>query len=246
MRAASLALFCALGCAGAQAAQPATAGAPKADVTASVATVSGPTDPLACCGGAYSVLFEDELVRVLELRLSPGQRTAPHDHPALAGYALTPALIDAGSRDGSVERMTLGAGYAMTDRGTTAHWIANAGATEIRGIEVERKADPTPFEGPYLDPVELAPGEYRLLAESEAFRVIEVTRAGGAESIEHSHRAGVVYALSDAHLRQSTPGASPVERVLPAGQVAPIPVTARHTETNLAATPLRAIIFELK
>ena len=38
-------------------------------------------DPVVTDGDKYKVLFENDHVRVLEYRDSPGQRTSPHFHP---------------------------------------------------------------------------------------------------------------------------------------------------------------------
>jgi hypothetical protein len=38
-------------------------------------------DPVATDGDKYKIVFENDRVRVLEYRDSPGQRTSPHYHP---------------------------------------------------------------------------------------------------------------------------------------------------------------------
>src|SRR5512141_2751193 len=38
-------------------------------------------DPVVTDGDKYKVIFENDRVRVLEYRDSPGQRTSPHHHP---------------------------------------------------------------------------------------------------------------------------------------------------------------------
>ena len=46
-------------------------------------------DPVATDGDKYKVILENERVRVLEYRDSPGQRTTPHHHPDYVLYALS-------------------------------------------------------------------------------------------------------------------------------------------------------------
>ena len=45
-------------------------------------------DPVVTDGDKYKVLLENDRVRVLEYRDSPGQRTTPHFHPDYVLYAL--------------------------------------------------------------------------------------------------------------------------------------------------------------
>src|SRR4029453_14473725 len=46
-------------------------------------------DPVVTDGDKYKVVLENERVRVLEYRDSPGQRTTPHYHPAYVLCALS-------------------------------------------------------------------------------------------------------------------------------------------------------------
>ena len=46
-------------------------------------------DPVVTDGDKYKVILENERVRVLEYRDSPGQRTSPHHHPDYVLYALS-------------------------------------------------------------------------------------------------------------------------------------------------------------
>ena len=48
-----------------------------------------PADPVSTNPGFYSVLWENEDVRVLEYRDVPGQETTPHAHPNTVLVALT-------------------------------------------------------------------------------------------------------------------------------------------------------------
>ena len=46
-------------------------------------------DPVVTDGDKYKVILENERVRVLEYRDSPGQRTSPHYHPDYVLYSLS-------------------------------------------------------------------------------------------------------------------------------------------------------------
>ena len=47
------------------------------------------TDPTTTDPDKYKVIFENDLVRVLEYRDEPGQKTSPHEHPDSLMYTLS-------------------------------------------------------------------------------------------------------------------------------------------------------------
>jgi len=49
-----------------------------------------PQDPVKTDGDKYTVLLENERVRVLEYRDLPGSKTSMHYHPDFVLYALSP------------------------------------------------------------------------------------------------------------------------------------------------------------
>jgi len=103
----------------------------------------GPTaqarDPTETDPDKYKVIFENDRVRVLEYRDSPGQRTAAHYHPDYVLYAMTsfrrkltfPAEDKSGVRD-------LQAGDVMWGN-AQVHIGENVGGTDTHVIMVELK-----------------------------------------------------------------------------------------------------------
>jgi quercetin dioxygenase-like cupin family protein len=60
------------------------------DEATSLDQLSDPTrDPVVTDGDKYKLVLENERVRVLEYRDSPGQRTSPHHHPDYVLCALS-------------------------------------------------------------------------------------------------------------------------------------------------------------
>jgi hypothetical protein len=57
-------------------------------------------DPIVTDGDKYKVVLENDRVRVLEYRDSPGQRTSPHHHPdyVLCALSAFQAQVGAGRR----------------------------------------------------------------------------------------------------------------------------------------------------
>ena len=95
-------------------------------------------DPVVTDGDKYKVAFENDRVRVLEYRDSPGQRTTPHHHPAYVMCALSSfkrKLTLAGGREVVVE---VKAGQ-VTSGPAQSHIGENVGDTETHVLIVEVK-----------------------------------------------------------------------------------------------------------
>jgi hypothetical protein len=103
-------------------------------------------DPVVSNPGLYSVIFENDRVRVLRYVDSPGQETVPHDHPESVMITQTEFRRKLVAGENSVE-VELPAGTA---RWLTAqrHSGENIGETETRCIFVELKEPPRTGDGP--------------------------------------------------------------------------------------------------
>jgi hypothetical protein len=77
------------------------------DLTSNLDQLSDPSrDPVVTDGDKYKLVLENERVRVLEYRDSPGQRTSPHHHPNYVLCALSAfkrKLTLSGGRTGTGE-----------------------------------------------------------------------------------------------------------------------------------------------
>ncbi len=86
----------------------------------------------------HKVLIDNAEVRVLDVRLPPGQKVALHSHPANVTYFLTDAKFKVTSPDGkSVERDSQ-AGQARWSDAVT-HAIENVGTNEVHLVQTELK-----------------------------------------------------------------------------------------------------------
>jgi hypothetical protein len=102
-------------------------------------------DPVATNPGHYTVVFENERVRVLEYADSPGDATTSHRHPdsvmiTLSGFR---RLLVHGDQEREVE---MPAGRASWLPGQ-AHRGVNIGSTETHAIFVELKEAATEEAG---------------------------------------------------------------------------------------------------
>ena len=88
--------------------------------------------------GGLAVRFENDQVRVLELRLKPGEREAMHTHPQYVLYALTDYRVKNTSADGTVRVFDRKRGDVFWGEPVT-HGGENVGDTEVRAVIVELK-----------------------------------------------------------------------------------------------------------
>ena len=97
-------------------------------------------DVLESAGDAYGLLFENERVRVMEVRLKPGQKAAMHDHPSdHVVFVVKDATFKLTFPDGTSGEFDLEAGKALwLEAGP--HATENVGATDGYNLVVELKA----------------------------------------------------------------------------------------------------------
>lgn len=95
-------------------------------------------DPVQTDGDKYSVKFENDKVRVLEYRDSPGDRTHQHTHSAFVLYAVGPFKRKILLSDGKVLNREFKAGDVLWSDEQT-HIGENVGETPTHVIIVELK-----------------------------------------------------------------------------------------------------------
>jgi len=86
----------------------------------------------------YKVLFENNRVRLLEVRMKPGDRSEMHSHPAYAIYPLSDAKATFTPQDGESVEVELKAGETLWHE-AESHAVHNRGTTEARVILFELK-----------------------------------------------------------------------------------------------------------
>jgi len=86
----------------------------------------------------HKVLLDNDRVRVLEVRIPPGETSGMHEHPPCAVYALSDARVRFTFPDGSSREVEIKAGdLTWSDGGW--HEVHNIGTTVDAGIIVELK-----------------------------------------------------------------------------------------------------------
>jgi quercetin dioxygenase-like cupin family protein len=94
-------------------------------------------DPVEVAPNIYTVLFENERVRLLRVQIEPGGSSPIHSHPAYLAYALAPGKLTFTSESGDKEEFELDAGQVAW-RDVETH-STDAGPTGVDGLLFELK-----------------------------------------------------------------------------------------------------------
>ncbi len=89
------------------------------------------------------VLLENDQVRVLDVRIKPGEKEPMHSHPASVGYFLSDFKVKYTYPDGKTEVREGTAGQARWREALT-HAVENVGTTELHVVTIELKGAAAP------------------------------------------------------------------------------------------------------
>jgi quercetin dioxygenase-like cupin family protein len=206
-------------------------------------------DPVAAAPDHHRVLLENEHVRVLEVRVKPGERVPTHAHPEYAAYVVTGGRVRFTGPDGAVETLEHEAG-AGAIKEAEQHAFENIGRGELHVVLIELKpraagATPPPAAPTGDDPLSVCRDCAKLLAENERMRLYEVVLRPGQSAGMHVHPANVVYTLTEVRAKFTLPDGSSTERTLPAG-AAGWSEPVKHAVENVGKSPAQFIHLELK
>ena len=107
-----------------------------------VAKVVSAQDPVEVAPHIYTVLFENERVRVSKMHFKPGDSIAPHSHPDHFVYVLSAGALKISRPDGTSQEFVGEPGQVVWIDAET-HWAENVGTTDLEAIVVELKEAPT-------------------------------------------------------------------------------------------------------
>ena len=89
----------------------------------------------------HAVLLDNADVRVLDVRIKPGEKVAMHSHPHNVIYYLTDGILRLTSADGKTEDRRVKAGTVVWSE-ASKHAAENIGPAEFREVQIElKKAD---------------------------------------------------------------------------------------------------------
>ncbi len=95
-------------------------------------------DPANVSPNTHKVLLENDRVRVLDIRVKPGEKVPTHSHPNYVVYALSDFKVRFTYPDGKTEEREGKAGQAGWSEAVT-HAAENVGTTELHVLNIELK-----------------------------------------------------------------------------------------------------------
>ena len=110
------------------------------DPLASKDTTKLNIDVLKTSPANFKLLLENELVRVLEYTLNPGEKDTPHTHPAKSSYVVTGGKIKVYLENGETIIVNEVAGTASWMGYVGKHYVENIGSTTIKIVLTEVKS----------------------------------------------------------------------------------------------------------
>jgi quercetin dioxygenase-like cupin family protein len=91
-----------------------------------------------------------------------------------------------------------------------------------------------------------SPEIYKVIAENEKFRVVEVTWKPGQKDQFHSHPDNAIYYTTNCSMRSQVPGGAPQQNQRVAGTARVQGPVTSHSVENIGTTDCRLIMFEPK
>ncbi len=85
----------------------------------------------------YKTVFENDRVRVLDVHMRSGAKSARHSHPDYVVYMLGPAKVKFTAADGSSAEAEFPAGAVWRD--AEEHAVENISGTDLRAVFIELK-----------------------------------------------------------------------------------------------------------
>ena len=96
------------------------------------------TDATKVAPHVYKTVIDNDQVRVLEVRMKPGDKTERHSHPALVAVMLKGGTARFEQSDGETVQLEMQAGEPMY-LPAVEHTTENIGKTEVHGYLIELK-----------------------------------------------------------------------------------------------------------
>ena len=201
----------------------------------------------ALCGFAQrGAVIDNDFVRVLDVTESTNVKGRPHEHR----MNRVMIYLNAGKQqleyaDGTKKVLHFKAGTPLWSPASGTHTSQNLGGP-FRVIEIELKNKPGAPKMLPLDPVKLAPQNYKVEIDEPQVRVIRARIPGRGQVPMHEHGPNrVVVFLTDAHVRVIDAAGAATELNAKAGETR-WSGAAKHREENLSEQPFEVIAVEVR
>lgn len=209
-----------------------------------VSSVAFAQDPVKVDPKHYTVMLDNEQVRVLKIQYGAKEKSVMHEHPASVVVFVTNSNVQFTLPDGSKVK---GGGKAgdvqFADAGK--HMPQNLGAAAMQGVLVELKGGPAGSAKVTLDPVKVDPTRHKVVFENDRVRVLRVKFKAHDKTKEHEHPNGVAIYLTDVKAKFALADGKTREGGGKRGEVT-WAAAEKHSVQNMTAKPADIILVELK
>lgn len=195
----------------------------------------------------YTLLHEDDRVRILDMTLPPGVNDGMHSHFDEAAYFMTGSKLKIHLPEGDAVEMDVPDGAPMSHEAWT-HSVENIGDKTLHAIVVEIKPGAREAAGMVaagMSAAETSPDNYAVLLEDDRVRILEMKLPAGTSDNEHAHPAEAAYFITGSTVTVHLPDGEPMQVDMPDGGVLSHPAWEHRVE-NTGTKDLRAIVVELK
>lgn len=201
-------------------------------------------DPVKVDAKHYTVMLDNDQVRVLKIRYGPKEKSVMHEHPASVVVFLNNAQVKFTLPDGS---KVDGGGKAGDVRFADAgkHLPQNVGSVALEGVLVELKGGAMGSAKVALDPVKVDPAHHKVMFENDRVRVLRVKFKAHDKTKQHEHPNGVAIYLTNTKAKFTLADGKTREGGGKRGEVT-WAAAENHSVENTAAKPADIILVELK
>ncbi len=204
-------------------------------------------DPAKVAAKQCRVAFENEYVRVLHWTVSPHEKVAMHEHPAVVSVSLDAGNTRYTAPDGKTRDVESKAGQARWSD-PEKHSSESLGDKRGEIVQVELKKEPPAAMTTIPaseDSVKVDPKHYQVEFQNDRVRILRVKYGPNEKSVMHSHPANVAVFLTDGSTKFT----------LPDGKTSVTNIKARqaqwadketHLPENMGGKPFELVLVELK
>jgi len=219
-----------------------------ADTTGSPATLvaaqAAPADAVTADPARYSVLFENDLARLIRVKYPRGARSVMHSHPAGCAIFYKDSRFKMTAPTGESQTLENRAGDVSCSD-AYSHLPENVGAGDTELVLLHLKNRTTfnhlqtgrslvvPSQPRIPDPIDVDPSHYSVVFENDVVRLTRIKVPGGVNTPMHAHSAYCIVEIRD------------METGVKAGDASCGDAMA-HASQNAAKTVNEAITIEFK
>lgn len=201
-------------------------------------------DPVQVDGKHYTVMLDNDQVRVLKIRYGPKEKSVMHEHPAGVVVFLNNAQVKFTLPDGSkVDGGGKAGDVQFADAGK--HLPQNVGSVALEGVLVELKGGAMSSAKVALDPVKVDPSRHKVVFENDRVRVLRIKFKAHDKTKQHEHPNGVAIYLTDVKAKFTLADGKTREGGGKRGEVT-WAAAENHSVENTTAKPAHIVLVELK